>query len=58
MVHGKNDNSDELKRERRNLLSRIKRRETAILFARADIRDFNARLAVIESQIAERKDAS
>ncbi len=54
-MNGKNDNTEDLKRERRSLLAKIERRETAILFARRDIWEFRDRLAVIHFQLEERK---
>jgi hypothetical protein len=54
-MDGKNDNTDELKRERRSLLGKIERRETAVIFAQRDIRNYRLRLRLIEQTLAERK---
>ena len=54
----KNDNTDELKREKRSLLAKIDRRETAILFARRDIGYFRQRIAIINGMLAERSPAA
>jgi len=51
----KNDNSDELRKQKRSLLSKIERRETAITFARRDIYEYTLRLSIINAQLAERK---
>ncbi len=54
-MRGQNDNTEDLKRERRSLLAKIERRETAILFARRDIWEFRDRLTTIQFQLEERK---
>lgn len=49
-----NDNSAELRREKRLLLGKIERRRERIISSRADIDVFSARVAVIEETLRER----
>lgn len=53
--HGQNDNTDELKRKRRSLMSKIDRREVAIFFAKNELRRLDAELRIVEATLAERK---
>ncbi len=52
--HGKNDNTEELRRERKSLLGKIHRRKGTIAFAQRDLRAFSNRLFIIEEWLRER----
>lgn len=54
MQHGKNDDTDELKRQRRALIGKIDRRYWQIVTAQAERSRFRDQLAVVEAQLRER----